>query len=187
MINDYPRVVKFNDATLFELETKKAQLIEQGRALSKQIEDIELEMGKIDVRLQTQEAEVDIKDLKDKGNKIGVEMDNALNYFKKEMKEIQEQIFKRMAEKTDPRLRNDHKKLEQQKLELEKKRNKMALKAQSVKDRILSLVPRVAKQYLTDEFDDYYDLKLENGEMILRIFNHLEDFKTNFRKKLLKK
>jgi len=182
----YPRRVKLDHPKLLKLELEKGELIEQGREFSRQIEETELEMGKIDIRLQAQEAKVDVADLKEKGKAIIKDMDNVANEFKNKIQAVEKEIFERMSKQTDPELRKKHQELEKIKKDLETERNKKALKAQQIKDRIIPLTRRLMTPHLENDYEDIYDVKLENGEMIGTIFSHLADFETKFRKKLEK-
>lgn len=39
------------------------------------------------------------------------------------------------------------------------------------------------KPYLDDDYDDYDTVSLQDGKVVASIFNHIEDFKSNFKKK----
>ncbi len=179
----YPRIIKLTDKNLLKLEQEKGQIIEEGRVITQKIESLEVEMGKIDVRLQKEEAKVDIKDLKEQGNKISKEMDVSVKYYTDEIKKIQQAIFDRMSEKTDSELRKQHEELKKQKEILETERNKKALKAQKFKDRIIPLARKLLKPHLENEYEDFYDIKLENGEIVGSIFSHLDEFEKNYQKR----
>lgn len=180
---DYPRIIKVNDPKLLQLEQEKGKFIEEGRKISEQIEVVELEMGKIDTRLQKEEAKVDINDLKVKQADLTKQMADALTYFTAEIKKAQQEIFDRMAGKTDPALREQHKILQKQKEDLETERNKKALKAQKFKDRIIPLAQKLLRPHLQNDYEDFYDIRLENGEMIGTIFSHLDEFEKTYKKK----
>lgn len=63
----------------------------------------------------------------------------------------------------------------------ENERNKIALKVQKFKDLIIPLGQKIAMPYLQEEFEDFNDIRLENGQIVLEIFSHLEDFKARKR------
>ncbi len=179
----YPRIIEIDNSKLIELEQQKGALIEEGREFSRQIEALELEMGKINTRLEKEEAKVDIKDLKIISEKIGKQMDESLKYYREEIKKVQKDIFNRMKAKTDPKLREQYEELTKQKELLETERNKKALKAQKFKDRIVPLARKLMKPFLQNKYEDFYDIQLKDGKMVGQIFSHLDEFEKNFEKK----
>jgi len=183
---NYPRVITLTHPKLIKLEEEKGQLIQEGREVSKQIEDIELEMGKIDIRLQTEESKIDIKDLKAKGDGLVKEMEVLIKGYTDKVKDVEKAIYERMKEKTSPELRLKHESLTKEKEELEIERNKKALKAQKLKDRIIPLARRLMKPLLENDYEDYNDIKLENGVMVGTIFSHLDEFDKRYKEKLKK-
>lgn len=186
----YPRTITIDHPKLVKLEKEKGQTIAEGREISKQIEEIDLEMGKIDIRLQSEEAKVDIKDLKAEGDAIVKEMEGIAKSYAERIKAVEVKIFEKMAANTDPQLRKDHEVLKAKKEELENERNKKALKAQRTKDRIIPLARRVMAPYLKSEYEDFMEIKLEGERIVGTIFSHLDDWDKRFkekRKKILEK
>lgn len=182
----YPRTVILDHPKLISLETQKGQIIQEGREISQQIADVELEMGKIDIRLQAEEAKVDISDLKLQGDTIVSEMEEVAKGYANKIKAIEQQIYDRMKAQTNPELRTQHELLKKQKEELETARNKKALKAQKIKDRIIPIARRLLKGQLQNKYEDYYDIQLKDGKMIGTIFSHLDEWNKNFEEKLKK-
>lgn len=175
----YPRIIQIEHNELKDLLLKKAELINKGRAVSEEIEKLEIEMQEVDKKLQEEEAKVDISDLNEKQKAIGAKVDEAI----KEMEEVKKEIFARMMEQTDPELRITYDVLKKEKEEKEEKRNKIALKAQKFNDKIIPMGKSMMKPFLEDQYEDYDSLKIENGEIVATIFSHLNDFKTNFKKR----
>ncbi len=175
----YPKTVTLESDKLKDLLIKKGDLITTGRATSTAIEVVEKEMAEIDVKLQEEEAKVNISDLNDKQKAIGAKVDEAII----EMQAVKEEIYSRMMAQTSPELRTQYDELKKKKDELESERNKVALKAQKFNDKIIPIGRELMKSHLVDQFDDYDTLYLENGEVYATIFNHLVDFKNNFKKK----
>lgn len=175
----YPRKIKIEDNKLKKLLTEKADLIIKGRATSEEIEKLEVEMEGIDSQLKEVEKSVDISDLKEKGSLINERVEQCI----KEMKEIEEEIGVRMREKSPTELVDKYDELKKKKEDLETERNKIALKAQKYNDKLIPLGRKAMKPFLEDDYDDYETIKIEDGEIVATIFNHLNDFKTNFNKK----
>ena len=175
----YPKIVQIENDKLKDLLTKKGNLITIGRGKSEEIDQVEKEMAEIDTKLQEEEAKVDITDLNDKAKAIGARVDEAIE----EMKVVNKEIYDRMMDKTNPELRTKYEELKNKKESLEEERNKIALKAQKFNDKIIPLGREMMKPFLEDQYEDYETLSLEGDEIVATIFSHLNDFKTNFKKK----
>lgn len=179
----YPRQVTLDSPKLVKLEKQKGEIIEEGRSISKKIEEIELEMGKIDIRLQTEEAKVDVSDLKAQGDAIVKEMEIVAKGFADKIKAIEQQIYERMKAQTDPNLKEQYSLLEKTKESLETERNKKALKAQKIKDRIIPLARKLMAPYLESDYEDFSEIKLEDEKIVGTIFSHLDDWDKRFKEK----
>lgn len=175
----YPKKIKLSDAKLKKLLAEKAELIIAGRAKSAEIEKLEAEMEILDNQMKEVQKSVDISDLKEKGNLIGERMEVCI----KEMKELENEINTRLKEKSPIELLEKYDSTKTQKEELETERNKIALKAQKYSGKIIPLGQKLMKPFIEDEYEDYDTIRIEDGEIVATIFNHLEDFKTNFNKK----
>ena len=176
---EYPKQIKLNDVKLKKLLTEKAELITKGRAKSTEIEKLEAEMEVIDNQLKEIEKSVDISDLKAKGALINERVEQCI----KEMKEIEAEIKVRMKEKSPTELVEKYDTIKKTKEDLETERNKIALKAQKFNGKIIPLGQKLMKPFLEDTYDDYDTIQLQDGEIQATIFNHLVDYKNNFKKK----
>ena len=175
----YPKTITIENDKLKNLLIKKGELITIGRTKSEDIERLEKEMEEADKLVQAEEAKVDIADLNEKAKAIGAKVDEAI----KEMQAVKQEIFDRMMAQTPPELRTKYDELRKKKEELETERNKIALKAQKYNDKIIPLGKEMMKPFLEDQYDDFETLQLEDGEIVATIFNHLVDWKVNFKKK----
>jgi len=175
----YPKTITIENPKLKDLLTKKGELVTLGRTKSVEIEEIEKEMELADKQLQEEEGKVDIKDLDDKAKIVGSKVDEAI----KEMEVIKQEIFDRMMAQTPPELRTKYDELKTRKEKLETERNKIALKAQKFNDKIIPIGREIMKPFLQDQYEDYDTLSLDGDEIVATIFSHLNDFKTNFKKK----
>lgn len=136
-------------------------------------------MDETDKLIQAEEAKVDISDIDVKQRATGERVDEAI----KEMNALKQEIYERMMAQTTPELRTKYDELKKKKDELETQRNKVALKAQKYNDKIIPIAREMMKPFLQDQFEDYDSLQLEGEEIVATIFSHLNDFKTNFKKK----
>jgi phenylalanyl-tRNA synthetase alpha subunit len=175
----YPKTVQLEDNKLKDLLTKKGALIEQGRGKSTQIELLEKEMEETDIKVQEEEKKVNIDDLLEEEKEQTKIVDECIE----KMKLIKQKIYDRMIAEVPKELHEKYDKIKNKKEELETERNKLALKAQKYNDKIIPLAREQMKQHLKDQYDDYDTLYLENGEIYATIFNHLIDWKNNFKKK----
>lgn len=171
--------IKLDSQKLKKLLEEKGKLIEEGRIKSDYIEIYEQKLEDIDKEIQKEENLVDISDLLDKER----EQTKIVEECIEKMKEIKQEIYDRLKEKVNSDLYTKYEETKTQKEELEEARNKFAIEAQKYNDKIIPLGRKLMKEHLKDEFDDYDTLRLEDGEIVCTLFNHLEDFKTNFRKK----
>lgn len=175
----YPRTVKIENPKLKELMLKKAELVNKGREKSEEIEILELQMQEVDKQVQEEEAKVDISDLNEKQKAIGARVDEAIV----EMNAVKQEIYDRMMQQVPAELHTKYDELRKKKEELEEERNKIALKAHKYNDKIIPIGREMMKPFLTDQYEDYDTLYLEDDEIVATIFSHLNDFRTNFKKK----
>ena len=175
----YPKTIKLESDKLSKLILAKAELVGKGRAKSIEIEADEKEMEEIDVKLQAEEKKVDITDILEKEKVLVAKVDEAIA----EMKVIKQEIFDRMNAQVPPELHTRYDELKKSKEDKETERNKVALKAQKYNDKIVPLGRKLMKPFLVDQFEDYDSLYLEDGEVVATIFSHMNDFRTNFKKK----
>lgn len=175
----YPKTITISDDKLKNLLIKKGELIISGRAKTDEIIKIEQEMLGLDIKIQEEEKKVNISDLNDKQKAISAKVDEAI----KEMEEVKKEIFDRMTKQTNPEFRTQYEEFRKRLEVLETERNKIALKAQKYNDKIMPMGRELIKPFLVDTYDDYDSLFIENEEITATIFNHLVDFKINFKKK----
>ena len=175
----YPKTITIENNKLKSLLLKKAELVNAGRAKSEELEVVEKQMEEADKAVQVEEAKVDITDLNDKQKAIGAKVDEAIV----EMNAVKQEIFDRMIKQVPAELHTKYDELKKKKEDLETERNKIALKAQKYNDKIIPLAKNMMKPFLVDQFDDYDTLNLQGDEIVATIFNHLVDFRNNFKKK----
>jgi len=175
----YPKTVQIESDKLKKLMIEKSKLVGIGRAKSEEIEAVETEMAEIDVKLQEEEKKVDITDILDKEKVLVAKVDEAIA----EMKVLKQEIFDRMNAQVPKELHTRYDELKVAKETKETERNKIALKAQKFNDKIVPLGRKLMKPFLTDMYEDYDSLYLEDNEIMATIFSHMSDFKTNFKKK----
>lgn len=175
----YPKTVTIESNKLKELLTKKGELIKVGRAKTDEIEQLEKDLEATDQEVQAEEKKVSIDDLLEREK---VETKIVEECIAK-MKVIKQEIYDRMIAQVPKELHVKYDEIKKKKEELEEERNKIALKAQKYNDKIIPMAKELMKPFLEDQYDDYDTLQLQGDEIVATIFNHLNDFKTNFKKK----
>jgi len=69
---------------------------------------------------------------------------------------------------------------------LEKERAKVGMQIQKVKDKVIPLVEKLVKPNLK-EYEDIETVTLEKGEIEVKVFNHLDEFKKAYAERFTKK
>lgn len=172
------KIVLENEELKGYLEQKGA-LIKKGIAKSEEIEKIELEMDVVDKKVQEYEATIDVSDLLEDEKRLSETVAQCVV----EMDQIKKNIFARMKENAPQELYDQYNVLDGKKKVAEEERNKIAIKAQKFNDKIIPLGRELMTPFLEDEYDDYDTLSIEDGQVTCSVFNHLEEFKENFKKK----
>ena len=176
---EYPKVINLENEKMKTLLTEKSNLVVSGRAVSVDIENIEAEMQEIDDKMKEIEKTVDISEFIEREKEISAKVDVAI----KEMEQVQNEIRDKMLANIPSDLGDKYDELKNKKEALENDRNKIALKVQKYNDKIIPMGRKLMKPYLEDIYDDYDTISLEDGKIVASIFNHVNDFKANFKKK----
>lgn len=174
---EYPRTVTLEDKKLRTLLEEKEELILNGREASLEIEEKEKEMQAIDQEIQTSESEVDMTDLLEEAKGITEEF----NAVVAKMEASKKAMFDRAKAYVPAELYEKYENKKKEKEDLELERNKIGLKIEQKKDKIIPLVRELMKPYLENEFEDYDSIRLENEKIVGTIFNHLDDFSKRFK------
>ena len=174
----YPKKITLKNDKLKKLIQEKGGLIGTGRTLSEDIEKLEADMVLVDQEIMVAEKAVDLSEFQEKQ----LEITNAVEGYIEQMKTVQKEMFSKLKDSVDSGLYKKYDILKEQKEKLEESRNKVALKAQKYNDKIIPLGRKLMEEYLENEYDDYDSIKIEDGEIVCTIFNHLDDFKKKFKK-----
>ncbi len=156
----------------------KDTLVAEGRKISQKIEDTEKQIAAFEEKERKITAKViPPKELTDRGDTVVKEMMK----HEDELNKIGKQINDFKLEAVPKEMKESHIKLLKEKEVLERDRNKIALKVQKLKDRIVPVVQKAIKPLLKDEFDDVSTAKAKDGKVIIETFSWLEDWKKQFR------
>ncbi len=173
------RNITIENDKLKKLLADKGELINEGRATSEEIEKLEKQLEDIDKEVQEIEKKVDTADLEKEATSATENFNEAV----RRMDLIKQEIYNRMAKLVPEELSKRYEDTKKTIEELEIKRNKIALKAQKFTDKIIPLARKEMAKFIKDEFEDYESLTLENGIIKGIIFNQVEEFKANYRKR----
>jgi hypothetical protein len=156
----------------------KDEQVEIGRAISREIEGIEIKIKRLEEKEKKITAKVvPPKELTDRGDEL-VKQITALNT---ELTKIANQINDSKLAAVPEEMKNEHMQLLKDKQVKERERNKVALKVQKIKDKVVPIIQKEIKPLLKNEFDDIETAKTKDGKVIINTFNHLDDFKRTFR------
>ena len=175
----YPRETKLENEELKGLIEEKSKLVNAGRAISVEIEKMELEMAELEKTLIEEEKKVDLSEFKKKEKSISKRMEKCI----KDIDEVKKEIYAKIKANTPQELRDKYDKLNKEKEEKETERNKVALEAQKFNDKIIPLSRELMKPLLQDEYEDFDTIWIQDGQMVCTIFSHLDDFRTQFNMK----
>lgn len=175
---EYPKTIKLESEELKSLIEEKSKLVNEGRAKSEEIEQLDAKMEDIEKELIAEEKKVDLKEFLKKEKSITKRMEKCIVDINK----IKEEIYTKIRENTPQKIRDKYDEAKKQKEEKETERNKIALSVQKFNDKIIPLSRELMTPYLTDSFDDFDTIMIKDGELIATIFNHIEEFKINFNK-----
>lgn len=175
----YPRTIVLKDKYLAKLLREKAAFVEQGRAESELVEQRETEMAGIDKQIQDVEQTVDIKDLNDKAQAITEEF----NAVVKRMEAVKQEIYDRLKSQVPTVLGDKYAEVKKQKDGHENARNRYGLKVQKWKDKIIPYIQKLVRPQFQNEFEDIEGFELSGEDVVVRIYNHREEWEQAFRKK----
>lgn len=175
----YPRKIVLEDPKLKKLLVEKQDMILAGREVSQEVEDLEIEMTNIDKEIQELEKTADTDDLKSKTEEITEKFNRVIE----EMETVKKSLYERAKLKVPQEIIDKYEGTKKLKEDKEIERNKIALKAQKWTDKIVPIAQKLMKPQLQDEYEDYYGLVLENGEIVGTIFSHRDDFEKRFKTK----
>lgn len=170
-------MIKIKNSKLKDYLLLKDQLVAQGRKMSADIEALDLEIE----ALNNDEKEITVKvnpeELIKKGEDINAQIQTLVTELEAVVKEIQDIKIKAIPKDMYDR----HYALRDKKEKLERERNKIALKIQKIKDRVVPIITKEVKPKLK-EFEDIEKTEIVGDEIVVTLFDRLEEFKKTFKK-----
>jgi len=162
---------------------EKDELVKSGIAISKDIEKLEIKIEKQNniEREFTNKVTPEIQKLIDEGDALEKELQERMTVMEKLGDEIMNQKLALI-----PKEHLDmHYKLRADKEKLERDRNKIGLKIQKYKDKLVPALRKILPDLLT-EYEDTETVQVKNGKLSITIFSHLEEWKEKFNNRKVK-
>ena len=179
-------MITIENKKVHDLIVLKDKEVENGRKISRDIEVIEIKIKRFEDREKKITAKVSPpKELTDRGDEVA----KQIGIWSDELDKIAKQINDSKLEAVPLDMKNDHLKLLKDKESLERERNKIALRVQKIKDKIIPVIQREVKPLLQKKrleeidmgrFDDIGTAKVKDGKIIIDEMNWLKDWITKF-------
>ena len=171
-------MLNIENKRLHDLIVQKDELVNVGRGISREIDLIDVKIKRFETKEKAITGKVTPpKELTDRGDDLVKQMMN----LEKELGNIAEQINQSKLDAIPKDMLEEHKALLKEKEGKERERNKVALKVQKIKDKCIPIIQKEVKPLL-GEYDDIETAKTKDGKVVINTFNHLEDFKSKFRR-----
>lgn len=173
-------MITLEDKKLVQYVSDKDTLVTQGRAISAEIEKVEKQITVLEGKEKAITSKVQPpKELSDRGEVLM----KAIQANIKELDEVSIQIRDIKLAGIPAEMKKEHEDLMAKREELERDRNKVALKVQKIKDKVVPMIQKQIKPLLKEEFDDVETAKVKDGKLVISTFNHRKDWEMKFRQK----
>lgn len=171
-------MITIENKRLHDYILQKDKLVDEGRAISREIETIEVKVKNFENKEKRITAKViPPVELTEKGDVMAKELER----LSAELGKIADQINQSKLDAIPQEMKEEHMALLKEKEKLERERNKIALKVQKIKDKVIPIVQKEVKPLLK-EYDDIETAKVKDGKVVINTFNYLEDFKAKFKR-----
>lgn len=171
-------MINIENPKLLALLMEKNDLVTSGRKISSQMETIEFKIKKFQDKEKIITAKIDPKELREKAEALQDAIQKQMKEFDVLAREIQDIKLAGVP----AQMKADHLALMKEREQMERDRNKIALKVQKLKDKAVPIIKKEVKPHL-QEYDDIETAEIKDGKIVVKTFNHLEQFRANFKKK----
>jgi hypothetical protein len=171
-------MVEIENKKLHDLIVEKDRLVDIGRGITRDIVALENKAKVFEMKEKRITAKVvPAKEMTDRGDEL-VKQVTALNV---ELEKLARKINDSKLDAIPGDMKKDHLELLKKIEGLERDRNKVALKVQKIKDKVIPIIQKEVKPLL-GEYDDIETAKTKDGKVMVETFNHLVEFKKKFNK-----
>lgn len=172
-------MIKITNKRIADYLRQKDVLVNEGRAISKELVDIEHKIATLDRKERKITEKVQPQELLEQGEKLKGEINTMVEELQKIGKAIEDAKIAAIPED----MVKNHYALRDLKEKKERERNKIALKIQKIKDKVSPIIRKEVKPLLKEEYDDIESADVDGDEIVIKTFNHLEEWKAFWRKK----
>lgn len=162
---------------IHDLIVAKDLLVNEGRKLSGEMEKLERKIAQFEEKERVITAKVDVKELQDKGEILNNECQKKFEELQRIIKQIEDVRLSHIPED----MKNEHLGLMKEREKMERDRNKIFLKVQKIKDKVVPIIQKEVKPLL-GQYDDIETAKTRDGKVIISTFNRLDEWKAKFGK-----
>lgn len=173
-------MIEIKNKKIAEYLKQKDVLVNQGIAISKLIDAKQIKIEKLNKKEREVTNLVNPPELIEHGNKLRDEINEKI----KELETIGKRIEEMKIDAIPDKMKKEHYALRDEKEKLERDRNKIALKIQKIKDRVIPLIRKEVVPLLA-EYEDIEKAVVKDDKIVIETFNHLEDWKKNFKKNVV--
>lgn len=168
-------MITIKDKKLVDMLKQKEELVLEGRNISKVLEAIGRDIEKCETEERKITAEVEPAELRAEAEAFQTEINALIKKFEK----VANQITKTKLDAIPKELADKHKDLMKKREEKERERNKVALKIQKIKDRIVPKIAVIVKPQL-GEYEDVETAIVKDDVIVIKTFSYLEEWKKGF-------
>lgn len=172
------KTIKIKDKRVLKYLQDKDELVKSGRRISDEI-----------TRIETKITDCETKEKKITANRQNAELGNKaeelktqINALIKEFEKVASDITVDKLSAIPKELEKTHKDLLKLKEDREQERNKIALKVQKIKDRVIPIIHKEVKPQLV-EYEDIQTAEIVKDEVVVKIYSKLEEWKEAYQKK----
>jgi len=171
-------MIKLKNKKIVGYLNDKEKLVMEGRQLSMQIDEVTKEIEKLNLEEQKITDKVNPEELISRGDALK----DVINKQIEELREIGAKIEQAKIDAIPKDMVKKHYALRDEREKLELDRSKIGAKIQKIKDRVIPLIKKEVIP-LIGEYEDIESSKVKGDEVIIEIFDRVEEFKKTFKKR----
>ncbi len=172
------KTIKIEDKRVLKYLEDKDVLVKSGRRISDEIVRIENKITDCETKEKKITEKRQPKELGEKAEALKVQINKLVGEFEKICGAITVDKLSAIPKE----LEKTHKDLLKLKEEKEQERNKIALKIQKIKDRVVPIIKKHVTPLLK-EYEDIQTAEIKKGEVVVSVYSALDEWKQAYKKK----
>lgn len=172
------KTIKIEDKRVLKYLEEKDELVKAGRRISDEITRIETKITDCETKEKKITEKHQPKELGEKAEALKAQINELVKEFEKVCSAI---TIEKLAE-IPKDLEKTHRDLMKVKEQKEQERNKIALKVQKIKDRMVPIIKKHVTPHL-EQYEDIQTAEIKKGEVVVSVYNALDEWKEAHRKK----